>query len=656
MDDLTSIPAPTLSTKKKKKKIKMRVVEQTEEHKKVKPQVSDDLVLDLIEKLTESKGTSLGRTEGAAIAQVPKKKKRKRPTRNSKEIPQNTGAQELHADQDSQVLEQVQEEAITQTHKKKKKKTSNQEDTFPVLPPLPGQKDQATGKDTALELTELAQDRSELPVQYNWDSLEVSSQTAKALAGFGFEKMTEVQARCIPHLLRGRDVLGAAQTGSGKTLAFLIPAVELLTKAQFKPRNGTGVCVIAPTRELAIQIYGVVRELCEHHSLTHGVVMGGTNKRAEETRLAKGVNLLVSTPGRLLDHLQHTKGFIFKNLLCLVIDEADRILEIGFEPEMKQIVSILPKDRQTMLFSATQTQNVQELARLALRGKPLYIGVHDKREVSTAEGLEQGYVACEADQRFLLLFTFLKKNKKRKIIVFFSTCSAVKYYGELLNYIDVPVLDLHGKQKQNKRTSTFFEFCNAPKGTLLCTDVAARGLDIPAVDWIIQFDPPSEPKEYIHRVGRTARGQAGRGRALLFLMPEELRFLRYLKHAKVPLNEFEFPQNKIAKVQQQLEKLVAENYFLHKSAREAYRSYVQAYAQHALKNCFDVHRLDLKKVAKSFGFEVVPKVSLKIGLKAKPIEKRGGGGGFGKKNRHGFSEENPYGAGPSPKTAQDRHS
>jgi len=155
-----------------------------------------------------------------------------------------------------------------------------------------------------------------------------------------------------------------------------------------------------------------------------------------------------------------------------------------------------------------------------------------------------------------------------------------------------------GQQKQNKRTTTFFEFCNAEKGILLCTDVAARGLDIPEVDWIIQFDPPSDSKEYIHRVGRTARGLGRKGRALLFLMPQELGFLKHLKRAKVPLNEYEFPQNKIAKVQSQLEKLVEKNYYLHKSAREAYRTFMQSYAQHAFKDVFDVHKLDVLAVAK----------------------------------------------------------
>ena len=403
------------------------------------------------------------------------------------------------------------------------------------------------------------------PVPQKFTELNLSERTMKAINGMPYETMTEIQQRTIPPLLAGRDVLGAAKTGSGKTLAFLIPAIEMLHSLRFKPRNGTGVIVVSPTRELALQIFGVARELMEHHSQTYGIVIGGANRRAEAEKLTKGVNLLIATPGRLLDHLQNTQGFVFKNVKALVIDEADRILEVGFEDEMRQVVKILPKEeRQTMLFSATQTTKVEDLARISLRPGPLYINVESAQEHSTVAGLEQGYVICDSDMRFRLLFTFLKKHPKKKIIVFFSSCNCVKYYSELLNYIDLPVLDLHGKQKQQKRTNTFFEFCNAKHGTLICTDVAARGLDIPAVDWIVQFDPPDDPRDYIHRVGRTARGANAKGKSLMFLQPNEAGFLSHLKEAKVPLVEFELPPKKILDIQSQLEMLIGKNYYLNK--------------------------------------------------------------------------------------------
>jgi len=471
-----------------------------------------------------------------------------------------------------------------------------------------------------------------------FSELNLSDRTMKAIQGMSFESMTEIQRRGIPPLLAGRDVLGAAKTGSGKTLAFLIPAVEMLHSLRFKPRNGTGVIVVSPTRELALQIFGVARELMEHHSQTYGIVIGGANRRAEAEKLSKGVNLLIATPGRLLDHLQNTQGFVFKNVKALVIDEADRILEVGFEDEMRQIVKTLPKEeRQTMLFSATQTTKVEDLARISLRPGPLYINVDYLQEHSTVAGLEQGYVICDADMRFRLLFTFLKKHPKKKIIVFFSSCNCVKYYSELLNYIDLPVLDLHGKQKQQKRTNTFFEFCNAKQGTLICTDVAARGLDIPAVDWIVQFDPPDDPRDYIHRVGRTARGSSGKGKSLMFLQPNEVGFLSHLKEARVPLVEFEIPLKKIVDIQSQLEMLIGKNYYLNKvsqsilspatliqvvndvsqSAKDGYRAYLQAYGSHSLRSVFNVNELDLKKVAKSFGFPTPPRVDISLGASMK---------------------------------------
>ncbi|CAF3376218.1 unnamed protein product [Rotaria sp. Silwood1] len=373
--------------------------------------------------------------------------------------------------------------------------------------------------------------------------------------------LTKVESEITCYLtINVYDLLASAKTGSGKTLAFLIPVVELMYKLRFMPRNGTGALIISPTRELAMQTYSVLKELLAYHHHTYGLIMGGTGRQDEVKKLVKGVNILVATPGRLLDHLQNTKDFLYKNLQCLIIDEADRILDIGFEEEMKQIIQLLPKRRQTMLFSATQTRRTEDLAKISLKKEPLYVGVDDTSDQATVEGLEQGYVVVPQDKRFLLLFTFLKKNQKKKMMVFFSSCMAVKYYNELLNYIDIPVLSIH---------------------------------------------------EYIHRVGRTARAGA-HGHALLILTPQELGFLLYLKQARVTLSEFEFSWNKIADIQPQLEKLIEKNYFLHLSAKEAYKAYVRAYASHSMKNVYNVEQLDLVKVAYSFGFRVPPVVDIGV--------------------------------------------
>ncbi|OIV98236.1 hypothetical protein TanjilG_09888 [Lupinus angustifolius] len=456
----------------------------------------------------------------------------------------------------------------------------------------------------------------------SFESLGLSEPTYKAIMDMGFDRMTRIQARAIPPLLLGKDVLGAARTGAGKTLAFLIPAVELLYKIQFTPRSGTGVVVICPTRELSIQTHAIAKELLKYHSLTLGLVIGGSARKGEAERIVKGVNLLVATPGRLLDHLQNTKGFIYKHLKCLMIDEADRILEANFEEEMKQIINILPKSRQTALFSATQTKKVKDLARLSFQTTPIYIDVDDGRTKVTNEGLQQGYVVVPCAKRFVVLYSFLRRYQSKKVMVFFSSCNSVKFHADLLKCTGLDCLNIHGKQNQHARTTTFLNFCKSEKGILLCTDVAARGLDIPDVDWIVQYDPPDEPKEYIHRVGRTARGEGGKGNALLFLIPEELKFLRYLKAAKVPVKEYAFDDKKLVNVQSQLEKLVAGIYHLNNMAKDAYRSYLLSYNSHSMKDIFNVHRLDLLAVAASFCFSNPPKVSLNIDSSASKHKKK----------------------------------
>jgi len=515
------------------------------------------------------------------------------------------------ATEDSENPETKAEQQIPAEKKKKKKKPQengasglddeNSQQNDPAAE-LPGNK---------AELAGILSDKSFASLKGH-----VCDKTLNGVTDMGFTHMTDIQAQTIPTLLEGRDLVGNAKTGSGKTLAFLIPAVELIYRLKFLPRNGTGVVIISPTRELSMQTFGVLRELLKHHDHTYGLVMGGANRATEMQKLEKGINILVATPGRLLDHLQNTKNFLFKNLQCLIIDEADRILDVGFEEELKRIVKLLPKKRQTMLFSATATKKTEDLVKLALKKEPISIGLDEQlnNSMATVSGLEQGYVICPSDKRLLLLFTFLKKNRKKKVMVFFSSCMSVKYHNELFNYIDLSVMCIHGKQKQTKRTSTFFQFCNADSGILLCTDVAARGLDIPDVDWIVQFDPPDDPREYIHRVGRTARGEGGKGHALLILRPEELGFLRYLREAKVPLNEFEFSWSKVSDIQPQLEKLISKNYFLNLSAKEAFKGYARAYESHSLKQIFNVQTLDLKAVGKSFGFLSPPHIDFGVGV------------------------------------------
>lgn len=503
-------------------------------------------------------------------------------------------------------------------------------------------RDDAGGEEAEKREEEERKERASYFSAKKFEDLEVCDELKSSINEMGFINLTFIQEKGIPPALRGHDILGSAKTGSGKTLSFLIPAINIMHKAGFRREQGAAIIVISPTRELSLQIYQVAKDLLSHTSHTHGLIMGGTSQKHEAKKLEKHINVLVATPGRLLDHLLNTPGFVYQNLMCLIIDEADSILKQGFEEQMNQILSILPSERQTILYSATQTKKVEDLSRVSLK-TPVFVGLDEEQMVATVSTLEQGYTVVPADKKFSLLFTFLKKNHDKKIMVFFSSCNSVKFHYDLLNYVDLSSMHIHGKQKQQKRTTTYFEFCKAENAILLCTDVAARGLDIPAVDWIIQYDPPDMPEEYIHRVGRTARVQR-QGKALLFLLPQELGFLRYLKKAKVPLNEFEFAENKLANIQPQFERLIEKNYYLHKAAREAYRSYLKAYESHHQKDIFDVSQLDLQKVARSFGLTTPPMVNLNVKIQGSKSRKTGMEKNFYKKTGHSFSNKNPEGA------------
>ena len=595
-----------------------------------------------------------------------KKRSRQKSKSSSEEVQHTSIAEEEHdttAVPDEKVveLEDKNQESLSKKKKKRKNRVEDENDDDGKKKKKKKKKMKGDEKDKQDEKDE-ADDAGEGNTENNssgakkgffsektFASMPLTEATQAAISKMGYEKMTKIQSKSIPALLAGKDLIGAAQTGSGKTLAFLVPIIELLRKAKFHTRNGTGALILSPTRELAMQTYGVCKELLgETSTMTYGLVMGGANRKTEADRLRKGVNIVIATPGRLLDHLQNSPGFVTRNLLVLCMDEADRILEIGFEDDLRAIVKLLPKERQTMLFSATQTKKVEDLARLSINPKTaIYVEVESDNKEATAENLEQGYVTCPSDKRFLLLFTFLKKNKNKKVMVFLSSCNSVKFHAELLNYIDIPVLDIHGRQKQVKRTTTFFQFQKAKTATLLCTDVAARGLDIPEVDWIIQFDPPDDPREYIHRVGRTARGATGSGRALMFLTPQETGFLRYLQaSARVTLNEYEFPTSKIANVQSQLQSLIEKNYYLNKSARDAYRSYLLAYASHSHREIYNVHELDLQAVGLAFGFSSPPRVDLAFSARGdKRNVKRSNRSAKQKRlgSGHTFSASNPYG-------------
>ena len=443
-----------------------------------------------------------------------------------------------------------------------------------------------------------------------FSDFSINSSILSNLERLGYEKATQVQSESIPIALNGEDIIGSAKTGSGKSLAFLIPAIQKIYEEPKKKE--IEILIITPTRELALQLYDLAKDLLTGNSEIIALLIGGENRKKEALKLLSGnIRIIVATPGRLLDHMENTKNFDYSKINMLIIDEADKILKIGFEEEIKEIIKKIPKNRQTLLFSATITPKVEDLITLSVKEyKNIHIKNTDDPSVST---LEQGFINIEADKKFLFLFTFIKKNLNRKIIIFFSTCKEVEFFSNLLNYVDVPVLSISGDYKQQKRSTTFIEFCSLEKGVLLCTDVAQRGLDIPDIDWVIQYDPPHDPEEYLHRVGRTARGANKIGKALLMILPNEIGFIRLLQLYKIKIEEFEFPENKLAKIQEQYEKLVnKKDHYLLNLATEAYRAYLHAYNTNNDKDNFNIEKLDLIKLCKSFGLLSPPFVHLNI--------------------------------------------
>lgn len=367
----------------------------------------------------------------------------------------------------------------------------------------------------------------------------LSKKTLLGLQEAQYRQPTEIQRQTLGFALLGKDVLGAAKTGSGKTLAFLIPVLECLYRQQWTSVDGLGALIISPTRELAYQTFEVLRKVGKNHEFSAGLVIGGKDLKLESEQI-QHTNIVICTPGRLLQHMDQTVSFHASNLHMLVLDEADRILDMGFTETLNAIVENLPESRQTLLFSATQTKSVKDLARLSLK-EPEYVWAHEKAKFSTPASLEQSYVVCELHQKVNVLYSFIRNHLKKKVIVFFACCKEVQYLFRVFCRLrpGVPILALHGKQQQMKRVEVYNDFLRKNTAVLFATDVAARGLDFPAVNWVLQFDCPEDADTYIHRVGRTARYKEG-GEALLLLLPsEEKGMLRQLLEKKVPVQKIQ---------------------------------------------------------------------------------------------------------------------
>lgn len=436
----------------------------------------------------------------------------------------------------------------------------------------------------------------------------LSKKTLKGLQEAQYRLVTEIQKQTIGLALQGKDVLGAAKTGSGKTLAFLVPVLEALYRLQWTSADGLGVLIISPTRELAYQTFEVLRKVGKNHDFSAGLIIGGKDLKHEAERI-NNINILVCTPGRLLQHMDETICFHATNLQMLVLDEADRILDMGFADTMNAIIENLPKKRQTLLFSATQTKSVKDLARLSLKN-PEYVWVHEKAKYSTPATLEQNYIVCELQQKISVLYSFLRSHLKKKSIVFFSSCKEVQYLYRVFCRLrpGVSLLALHGRQQQMRRMEVYNEFVRKRAAVLFATDIAARGLDFPAVNWVLQFDCPEDANTYIHRAGRTARYKED-GEALLILLPsEEKGMVQQLLQKKVPVKEIKINPEKLIDVQKKLESFLAQDQDLKERAQRCFVSYIRSVYLMKDKEIFDVSKLPIPDYALSLGLAVAPRI------------------------------------------------
>ncbi|KAH9255177.1 hypothetical protein BASA81_006617 [Batrachochytrium salamandrivorans] len=342
-----------------------------------------------------------------------------------------------------------------------------------------------------------------------FEQLGIHENIIKATKLLGWEKPTPIQLEAIPHALQGKDIVALAQTGSGKTGAFALPILNNLIA---HPKR-LSVLVLAPTRELAVQTYDVFCVLGRAIGADCACVVGGVDMAAQAAELAKKPFIIAATPGRLVDHLKSTKGFSLRELRVLVLDEADRMLSMDFEQELNTILSVLPSTRTTMLFSATMTDKVEKLQRASVRPGTNTVRVQVSSKFESVQKLDSKVLIIPSSARDKYLVWMVNDfSNGKSIIVFTETCSHARRLAALLQHLDLGgAICLHGQMPQSQRLLALTRFKTQQNKILIATDVAARGLDIPSVDLVINYDVPKTAKDYIHRIGRTARaGRSGK--------------------------------------------------------------------------------------------------------------------------------------------------
>ncbi|KAI7858928.1 P-loop containing nucleoside triphosphate hydrolase protein [Circinella umbellata] len=359
------------------------------------------------------------------------------------------------------------------------------------------------------------------PEDTTFSELGIIPQLSEACEKLKFKHPTEIQKESIPWALEGRDIIGLAQTGSGKTAAFALPIIQKL----WDNPQAFFACVMAPTRELAYQIAETFEALGSIIGVRCAVVVGGMDMMTQSIALSKRPHIIVCTPGRLQDHLENTKGFNLRTLKYLVMDEADRLLDMDFGPKIDQILKVIPRERNTFLFSATMTTKVAKLQRASL-SKPVKVEVATK--YSTVKSLLQYYMFFPLAQKDWYLVYLLNELAGNSTIIFTRTCNDTQKIAYMLRNLGMGAVCLHGQMQQKQRLGALNHFKAGSKNILVATDVASRGLDIPSVDIVINYDAPLSSKDYIHRVGRTAR--AGRsGKSITFVTQYDVELIQRIE-------------------------------------------------------------------------------------------------------------------------------
>ncbi|EAU93002.1 ATP-dependent RNA helicase drs1 [Coprinopsis cinerea okayama7 len=360
--------------------------------------------------------------------------------------------------------------------------------------------------------------------------MNLSRPILKAISSLGFTKPTPIQASTIPVALLGKDIVGNAVTGSGKTAAFMIPMLErLLYREKGKRAAATRCLILLPTRELAVQCYEVGKRLGAHTDIQFCLLVGGLSLKAQEAALRQRPDVVLATPGRLIDHVRNSVGFNLDSLDILVLDEADRMLSEGFADELTEIIKACPKSRQTMLFSATMTDSVDELIKMSLN-KPVRLFVDPKR--STARGLIQEFVRIRKESdRPAMLVALCKQTYKHKVIIFVRSKKLAHQMRIVFSLLGMKCAELHGDLSQEQRLQALQSFREGSVDYLMATDLASRGLDIKGVETVVNYDMPGQMAQYLHRVGRTAR--AGRkGKSVTLVGEADRKLLKAaIKHA-----------------------------------------------------------------------------------------------------------------------------